>query len=76
MRQLSLLHVEDAMTGLPRSYTRRNEPAIAPNADLRSALALLLRTHAPVLAVVEDGRAVGILTLEYIRCATRGRETP
>ncbi|MCC7352614.1 MAG: ABC transporter ATP-binding protein [Anaerolineae bacterium] len=76
LRQLSLLRVEDAMTGLPTGYACRDEPAIAPEADLRSALALLLRTRAPVLAVVEDGRPVGILTLEYIRCATRGSGKP
>ncbi len=65
VRQLSLLRVEIAMTVQdnypPSEYTIERED------NLRQALSLLLRTGADKLTVVDQGKVVGILTLEHIR---------
>jgi osmoprotectant transport system ATP-binding protein len=67
VRQLSLLRVETAMIDAPAGYTLSNEPTITRNDNLRNALSLILRTGAPKLTVLDNGSAVGILTLEHIR---------
>lgn len=67
VRQLSLLRVETAMTEAPRDYQQNGEPTIARNDSLRDALSLILRTGATRLTVLDNGSAVGILTLEHIR---------
>lgn len=67
VRQLSLLRVETAMTNVPADYATNGEPAIASHDNLREALSLILRTGARNLTVLENGAAVGVLTLEHIR---------
>lgn len=68
VRQLSLLRVETAMMGTPPNYAHADsEPTITRHDSLRHALSLILRTGARRLTVLEDGIAVGFLTLEHIR---------
>ena len=67
VRQLSLLRVETAMTATPSDYCHDGKPTIARHASLRHALSVILRTGARTLTVLEDGAAVGVLTLEHIR---------
>lgn len=67
VRQLSLLRVETAMKNVDRDHQLNGEPTIARHDNLRQALSLLLRTGAPKLTVLDDGAAVGTLTLEHIR---------
>ncbi len=67
VRQLSLLRVEMAMTAAPRDYQQNGEPTITRHDSLRDALSLILRTGATRLTVLDNGSAVGILTLEHIR---------
>jgi len=68
VRQLSLLRVETAMIDTPPNYNHTDaEPTITRHDNLREALSLILRTGARRLTVLEDGMAVGFLTLEHIR---------
>ena len=68
VRQLSLLRVETAMMNAPHNYHHTEaEPTIARHDNLREALSLILRTGARRLTVLENGIAVGFLTLEHIR---------
>ncbi len=71
VRQLSLLRVESAMGDLPAGYHLNGEPTIGTLDDLRHALSTLLRTGAPALTVLEDDRAVGVITLDQIRASAR-----
>ncbi|GIV97781.1 MAG: glycine/betaine ABC transporter ATPase [Herpetosiphonaceae bacterium] len=71
VRQLSLVRVETAMAPLPAGFRRNGEPSIAPDADLRHALSLLLRTGAPALAVVDSQQPIGVLTLDHIRATAK-----
>lgn len=65
VRQLSLLRVETAM--IVQDNYPLSEYTIARQDNLRQALSLLLRTGADKLTVVDQGKVVGILTLEHIR---------
>lgn len=67
VRQLGLLRVETAMIAAPADYASNGEPTIAHNDSLRDALSLILRTGAPNLTVLDNGSAVGVLTLDHIR---------
>lgn len=67
VRQLGLLRVETAMTGLPLNFQQNGDPTITSEDSLRNALSLILRTGAQQLTVLEDGTPVGCLTLEHIR---------
>ncbi|NJL19667.1 MAG: ABC transporter ATP-binding protein [Leptolyngbyaceae cyanobacterium SM1_3_5] len=67
VRQLGLLRVETAMTAPPADYASNGQPTIARNDSLRDALSLILRTGAPNLTVLDNGSAVGVLTLDHIR---------
>jgi osmoprotectant transport system ATP-binding protein len=67
VRQLSLLRVETAMTDAPDDYHDSGEPTITRDDSLRHALSLILKTGAPKLTVLDNGSAVGVLTLEHIR---------
>lgn len=71
VRQLSLMRVETAMQPLPADYAADGQPAVACTEHLRHALSLLLRTGVDELTVTEDGRPVGVLSLEHIRDSTR-----
>ncbi len=71
VRQLGLLRVETAMVAVPEGYYPNGEPAIARGESLRQALSLILRTGAQKLTVIDDGQAVGLLTLEHIRDSAR-----
>lgn len=66
VRQLSLLRVETAMKVVQEGYIN-NEYTISRHDNLRQALSLLLRTGADKLTVVDQGKSVGMLTLEHIR---------
>jgi osmoprotectant transport system ATP-binding protein len=67
VRQLRLLRVETAMTQPPADFHHNGQPAIAPQDSLRHALSLILKTGAPQLTVVDDGKAIGVITLDHIR---------
>lgn len=67
VRQLGLLRVETAMMGNLTSHQDNGQPTIARHQSLRQALSLILKTGARELTVLEDGLAVGVLTLEHIR---------
>jgi osmoprotectant transport system ATP-binding protein len=67
VRQLSLLRVETAMMNAPEGFSQNGEPTIARDESLRHALSLILRTGAQKLTVLDNGSAVGVLTLEHIR---------
>jgi osmoprotectant transport system ATP-binding protein len=69
VRQLSLLTVETVM--LETSESDRRLPTVERNDSLRHALSLILKTGASRLNVVENGAAVGVLTLEDIRNAAQ-----
>lgn len=71
VRQLGLLRVETAMTSIPgASISGANDfyrdPTIDRQDSLREALSLILRTGARKLTVLENNRAIGILTLDHI----------
>lgn len=67
VRQLSLLRVESAMTPLPPSFMPNGDPYIDGDADLRSALSMLLSTPVPALTVMADEKPIGLLTLASIQ---------
>ncbi|MDX2215433.1 MAG: ABC transporter ATP-binding protein [Oculatellaceae cyanobacterium bins.114] len=67
VRQLSLLRVETAMNQAITGQPFAGEPTIARHDSLRNALSLILRTGASQLTVLDNGSAVGVLTLEHIR---------
>jgi len=67
VRQLSLLRVEAAMTGISQNHQPNGEPTITLHDNLRNALSLLLRTGANKLTVLDERTAVGTLSLEQIR---------
>ncbi|PID86939.1 MAG: ABC transporter ATP-binding protein [Chloroflexi bacterium] len=67
VRQLSLIRAETAMEPLANNGKADNYPTIAYNANLRTALSLLLGTHATALTVMDDGSPVGLLTLQGIQ---------
>lgn len=66
VRQLSLLRVETAMTNIPNA-SLNGAPTVARDDSLRHALSLILKTGAPKLTVLDNGAAIGELTLEHIR---------
>ncbi len=67
VRQLSVLRVETAMAQIPHNHEIQEGAVVKPHESLRRALSVLLRTGAAALTVWEDGRAIGILTLDHIR---------
>lgn len=69
VRRLSLLTVETVM--FKTSKNDRRLPTVEPNYSLRQALSLMLKTGASRLTVVENGAAVGVLTLGHIRSAAQ-----
>lgn len=73
VRQLGLLRVEAAMSAVPPGYQIENEQAITRHDTLRQALSLLLRTGVQNLAVLEEGKIVGVLSLEQIRESARSK---
>lgn len=70
VRQLSLLRVEVAMKAVQDNY-QPSEYTIARHDNLRQALSLLLRTGADKLTVLDQGKVVGLLSLEQIRDSAR-----
>ncbi|PSO98338.1 MAG: ABC transporter ATP-binding protein [Cyanobacteria bacterium QS_9_48_30] len=71
LRQLSLLRVETAMSPIPPNHQPCEGQTIARYENLRQALSLILATGASMLTVLDDGKAVGVLTLESIRDAAK-----
>ncbi len=74
VRQLGLVRVESAMEPLPLGPPPDLRHIISQDDTLRQALSLLLRSTAAGLTVMDDGAAVGWLTLDSIRRATENRE--
>jgi osmoprotectant transport system ATP-binding protein len=69
VRQLSLIRVETAMEPLPSDFSKNGYPPIAYDADLRTALSILLSTHTDALTVMDDETPLGLLTLQNIQAA-------
>lgn len=69
VRQLSLIRVETAMEPLPVDFSKNDYPTIAYDADLRTALSLLLSTHVGALTVMDEETPLGLLTLQSIQSA-------
>lgn len=67
VRQLGLLPVNSAMMALPDNYQNGSKPSVEAVDNLRDALSVMLRTGAPEISVIENGKPVGLLTLDHIR---------
>ncbi|MBK8989322.1 MAG: ABC transporter ATP-binding protein [Chloroflexi bacterium] len=67
VRQLSLIRVASAMEPLPLPNESNGWPTIGCDDNLRQALSVLLGSAAPALAVLDNGRPVGRLTLAGIQ---------
>ncbi|MFN8474967.1 MAG: ABC transporter ATP-binding protein [Anaerolineae bacterium] len=67
LRQLSQVRVATAMVPSPDVTPSDDAPTLRPDDDLRSALALFLRTGSDNLLVVDDGRVVGCVSIGLIR---------
>lgn len=67
VRQLRLLRVEAAMVHPPANHELNEQWAIAPDDSLRHALSMILKTGATELTVMQNGEAIGVLTLDHIR---------
>jgi osmoprotectant transport system ATP-binding protein len=79
VRQLSLLRVESVMVEsvmVENVQIHDRFPTVAKSDSLRHALSVLLKTGAPQLTVVEDGVAIGGVTLDQIRQAAAQPNTP
>ncbi|NEQ29589.1 MAG: ABC transporter ATP-binding protein [Leptolyngbya sp. SIO4C5] len=75
MRQLGLLRVAAAMQNLPDTFDLDNQPRLSPQASLREALSLMLRTGASQIAIAERDRPVGVLSLAQIQQAVKQSES-
>jgi osmoprotectant transport system ATP-binding protein len=69
VRLLSLLRVRSVMLAPDGDL---NVPIVQPEDNLRHVLSLLLKTGAEWVKVMEEGEAIGVVTLEQIRRAARG----
>jgi osmoprotectant transport system ATP-binding protein len=67
VRQLGLLRVRSVMLTTAEPYPISSELTLSPDDTLRRALSLMLQTGAEKLMVVEQGRAIGFVTLDEIR---------
>lgn len=67
VRQLGLLRVESVMLPVSESHALPLELTVSPQDTLRQALSLMLQTGAEKLTVVEQGQAIGLITLDEIR---------
>ena len=67
VRQLGLLRVRSVMLTTAEPYPISSELTLSPDDTLRRALSLMLQTGAEKLMVVEQGRAIGLITLDEIR---------
>ncbi|WP_346292842.1 ABC transporter ATP-binding protein [Sphaerothrix gracilis] len=75
MRQLGLLRVAAAMQNLPDTFDLDSQPRLSPQASLREALSLMLRTGASQIAIAERDRPVGVLSLAQIQQAVKQSES-
>lgn len=73
VRQLGILRVKAAMIPISPNHSPEGTPAIAAEADLRSALSLLLQTGATTLTVLRGTDPVGVLGWQQIQAVARGR---
>ncbi len=69
VRQLSLVRVASVMSPLPNNFVLNGTATIDANDDLKNALSKLLQTGAPSLAVLQENKPVGVLSLEKIRAS-------
>jgi hypothetical protein len=76
MRRLSLVPVAVLLGQAPAPdlLSFAGCPTILEQADLRSALSLMLRTGSKVLAVAQDGRRRGAISLDQIQALVRAGE--
>jgi osmoprotectant transport system ATP-binding protein len=65
LKRLALAHVRDVDL-IPVSGDYPAEPQIAPEEPLRDALSQMLAADATLAPVVEDGRVVGLLSIELL----------
>ena len=72
VRQLSLVRVASVMSPLPNNFVLNGTATIDANDDLKNALSKLLQTGAPSLAVLQENKPVGVLSLEKIRASATG----
>jgi len=75
LKRLGLLSVREAMTPVAAGEAARDGTPIAGDTNARDALSLLLATGATSLAVQENGRTIGRVTLAQIQ-ALAGRSEP
>jgi osmoprotectant transport system ATP-binding protein len=71
LRRLDLLSAGDAATVTGTGTGEGGGPTVAAAAPLSDAMAALLTSDAAAVRVIDDGRAVGVVTLESIRAALR-----
>ncbi len=69
VRQLGLLRVSAAMEPATTAHPHPDQPTLSTQDSLRDALSLILKTGSSEVAVVENGRSVGVLTLDHIRAS-------
>ncbi|WP_088890974.1 ABC transporter ATP-binding protein [Leptolyngbya ohadii] len=75
VRQLGLLRVKSVMVPLAESQAVSSELTLSPQDTLRQALSLVLQTGAEKLTVVDQGRAIGFITLDEIRRSSQSRQS-
>jgi osmoprotectant transport system ATP-binding protein len=74
LKQLALMRVRDADLGAVPTATDYL-PTIAADATLRDALNTMLGQGSDTVLVTEDGRALGVLDLAYLRAVVRPNKT-
>jgi osmoprotectant transport system ATP-binding protein len=74
LKQLALMRVRDADLGAAPTATD-HLPTIAADATLRDALNTMLGQGSDTVLVTEDGRALGVLDLAYLRAVVRPNKT-
>lgn len=71
MRQLSLLNVAAVMMPLPNNFVLNGTPTIQVTDNLRNALSKLLQTGTASLAVTQEDKPVGMVSLDEIRATAK-----
>jgi osmoprotectant transport system ATP-binding protein len=72
LRRLDLLRATDAIVPSPAAAAPTADgPAVPSEATLADVMAALLVTDGAAVRIVENGTAVGLVTLESIRAALR-----
>jgi osmoprotectant transport system ATP-binding protein len=74
LKQLALMRVRDADLGAATAITDQL-PTITADATLRDALNIMLGQSSDTVLVTEDGRALGVLDLAYLRSVVSPNKT-